>query len=489
MPPHHPPPPPAGAAELGVEGMLTPQRLRQLVKDGSIDTVLVAIPDMYGRLVGKRFDAEYFLADVIDGGTHGCDYLLAADMDMTPIEGFKYANWERGYGDFHMVPDLTTLRVMSWKDSSAMVLCDVMAPHGGGGGKGEGEGEAADPFLPFAPRSVLRRQIASSQSIGYSIVAASELEFYLNETSYRDAYKAGYHQEGMRSVSDYVQDYHTLQTAREEKYTQEFRRHLKRSGIPVECSKGEAGVGQHELNVRYTDILHMSDRHSVYKQCLKEMADDMGISVTFMAKPYTDATGSGCHIHLSLHNADGSNAFAGADELGPVRCSEVFRHFLGGWIKYTPDVMVFYAPTINSYKRFQSSSWAPTRLAWSYDNRTAGYRVVGGGKNLRIECRIPGADVNAYLAFAGSLASGLAGVRNAVEPPPLFEGNIYEAREIPEVPKSLAVATELFHKSDMAREAFGDHVVDHYAHFFRSEVSAYDAAVTDWERQRYYEQI
>jgi len=285
-----------------------------------------------------------------------------------------------------------------------------------------------------------------------------------------------------------VEDYHILQTAREEKYNAVFRAHLRDSGVPVETNKGEAGLGQGELNVRYSDVLQMSDRHLVYKQCLKEVADQMKVSLTFMAKPFTNFTGSGCHIHLSMFR-DGKNAFSGDERIGPIKCTNLFKHFLAGWLRYTPDVMVFYAPTINSYKRFQTSSWAPTRLAWSYDNRTAGFRVVGSGASLRIECRIPGADCNPYLAFAASLASGLAGIRNQLLPPPMFEGDIYAAKQLPTVPKTLREAVELFEQSQFAKEAFGADVVEHYAHFYRSEQLAYDKHVTDWERSRYFERI
>jgi glutamine synthetase len=271
-------------------------------------------------------------------------------------------------------------------------------------------------------------------------------------------------------------------------FNAEARRHLKRSGVPVENSKGEWGLGQHELNVRYAPSLEMADRHVVYKQCLKELADRLGISVTFMAKFAADQAGSSCHIHLSLAH-DGRNAFQGDHALGPIRCSDAFRWFLGGWIAHVPDVMVFYAPTINSYKRYQSASWAPTRLAWSHDNRTGGFRVVGSGESLRIECRIPGADCNPYLAHAAALASGLDGIEKKIEPPPIFEGDIYAARELPRVPSTLREANELFAASEFAKHAFEPEVVEHYAHFYASEVEAWDKAVTDWERLRYFERI
>ncbi len=279
-----------------------------------------------------------------------------------------------------------------------------------------------------------------------------------------------------------------LQGAREEKFTAAARRHLKQSGIPVENSKGEWGLGQHELNIRYADVLTMTDRHVIFKQCLKETADQMGVSVTFMAKYTNGQAGSSCHIHLSLWQ-DGRNAFAGDKQFGPVMGSDVFRWFLGGWMAHAPEMMVCYAPTVNSYKRYEDGSWAPTRIAWSYDNRTAGFRVVGKGESLRIECRIPGADVNPYLAFAAALASGLDGIANQTEPPPIFEGDVYMAQELPRVPYTLREATNLFAASDFARQVFGADMVDHYTHFFRTEQALYDTAVTDWERKRYFERI
>jgi len=474
LPPHYPPSVPSSKP---VKGMLTVAELKSRVADGKIENIVVGFPDMYGRFMGKRFDAEFFVNDALTNGTHACDYLLASDMEMEPIQGFKFANWERGYGDFHLVPDINSLRQVSWQPKTALVVCDV-------------KHNTTHDYIHVAPRSILRKQIERASKLGdYNVLAASELEYYMYENSFRDANKSGYTQASMKPVSDYVEDYHTLQTAREEKYNAVFRHHLRESGVPVENSKGEAGIGQGELNVRYSDVLQMADRHLVYKQCLKEVSDQLGASITFMAKPYSTATGSGCHIHLSLNSPDGKNAFQGDQKLGPVKCSNLFKYFLGGWLKYTPDVMVFYAPTINSYKRFQSASWAPTRLAWSYDNRTAGYRVVGSGQSLRIECRIPGADAHPYLAFAASLASGLSGVENKIEPPPLFEGDIYAAKQLPHVPKTLRDAVDIFEKSAFAKASFGADVVEHYTHFYRAEQAAFDKHVTDWERTRYFERI
>lgn len=457
----------------GVRGMLGLEELRELVAGGFIETVIVAFTDHYGRLNGKRYDAEMFVEETWLQGTHGCDYLLTTDMEMEPVPGYRFANWELGYGDFHLVPDLATLRHASWLDKTALVLCDLVD-------------DKTHRQVSIAPRSMLRRQIEAASGEGFETMAATELEYYLFETGYREAVEQGYR--NLTPVGWYLEDYQILQGTRTEGFTAAARRHLKHSGVPVENSKGEWGLGQHELNVRYAGTLTMADRHVVYKQCLKELADQMGISVTFMAKFAADRAGSSSHIHFSLWQ-DGRNAFAGDEELGPVRCSKLFRHFLGGWIAHVPDVMPFYAPTVNSYKRFVDSSWAPTRLAWSYDNRTGGFRVVGSGSSLRIECRIPGADCNPYLALAASLASGLDGIRNRIEPPKIFTGDIYAAAHLPRVPWTLAEATERFAASDFARREFGADVVEHYTHFFRTEQSAYNRAVTDWERNRYFERI
>ena len=453
--------------------MLTLETLGALAADGTIETVIVAFTDHYGRLVGKRYDAELFVADTAAHGTHGCNYLLTTDMEMQPVHGYTFANWERGYGDFRLVPDLDTLRIASWLERTALVLCDLQ--HG-----------ETDAVIDVAPRTMLRRQVESARDAGFTVAAASELEYYLFRTSYRQAAAQLYRD--LEPAGWYLEDYHVLQGTRVEFFTSAVRRHLKDSGVPVESSKGEWGLGQHELNVRYAPALEMADRHCVYKQCLKEVADQMDVSVSFMAKVAADRAGSSCHVHLSLWAGE-RNAFAGDQALGPLRCSDVFRWFLGGWIARAPEVMVFYAPTVNSYKRFVDASWAPTRLAWSHDNRTAGFRVVGRGDSLRIECRIPGADCNPYLAFAAALVSGLDGIQSRTEPPPCFVGDIYAARDLPRVPFTLQAAVDNFTSSAFARRAFGDEVVEHYGHFYQTEQSAFNVAVTDWERTRYFERI
>ncbi|MCP4419342.1 MAG: glutamine synthetase, partial [Chloroflexi bacterium] len=438
-----------------------------------IETVIVGFTDHYGRIMGKRFDADFFVQDGIANGTHSCNYLLTVDMEMEPVPGYDFANWELGYGDFHLVPDIATLRIASWLEKTALVLCDL-------------QDNNTHELISVGPRSILRRQLEAAQQSGFAAMAASELEYYIFEDSYRTAAEKKY--DDLQTIGTYLEDYHILQGTREEKFTAVARRHLKKSGIPVENSKGEFGLGQHELNVRYSDALNMADRHTIFKHLCKEVADQVGVSVTFMAKPFSGQAGSSCHVHFSLWNGD-NNAFAGDNALGPVQCSDEFRWFLGGWMAHAPEMMVFYAPTINSYKRFEDGSWAPTRIAWCYDNRTAGFRVVGHGKSLRIECRIPGADCNPYLAYAAVLASGLDGIANKIEPPDLFEGDVYAAQHLPRVPYTLKEATDLFANSDFTKAVFGEAVVQHYTHFYRSEQAAFDTAVTDWERKRYFERI
>jgi glutamine synthetase len=453
--------------------MLTISDLSGMVEAETIDTVVVAFTDHYGRLLGKRVDARFFLEETFDLGTHGCDYLLTVDMEMEPVPGYRYANWALGYGDFHMVPDLSTLRVASWLDRTALVLCNLAD-------------SGTDELVPVAPRSILLRQLERARTSGYTAKAASELEYFLYEDSYRDAAARGH--QGLSPSGWYIEDYHLLQGSREEFYNADVRRHLSASGIPVENSKGEWGRGQHEMNIRYAEILDMADRHAVMKQAMKEIADQKDVSVTFMAKPHTGDAGSSCHIHVSLWQGDEA-AFPGDVDLGPVHGSHAFQWFLGGLMAHVPDVMAFFAPTINSYKRYRDGSWAPTRLAWSYDNRTAGIRVVGSGDSLRIECRIPGADTNPYLAYAGLLAAGLDGIDNEIEPAPAFAGDVYQAQDLPRVPSTLRDAAARFAESSFVRTSFGADVQEHYTHFFETEQRAFDEAVTDWERNRYFEQI
>lgn len=458
-----------------VRGMLTLTKLRELVSQGEIETVVTVFPDLYGRLMGKRIMPEYFLDHIAEQGMHACNYLLTVDMNMEPVPGYRYANWQQGYGDFHCVPDMNTLRRASWLDKSALVICDIHDPQ-------------SHERVALAPRSLLRQQVERATAMGFRAMGASELEYYIFENTYKDARERDYHR--LAPVSGYIEDYHILQCTREEALNGAARRHLENSGVPVEFSKGEWGPGQHELNIRYTDLLDMADRHTVYKQCFKELADKLGQSVTFMAKYREDLAGSSCHMHVSLWDAEGKKPiFPGKHQLGPVRCSDQFRWFLGGWMKYARELMPFYASTVNSYKRFKAGSWAPTALAWSFDNRTAGFRIVGSGPSLRIESRIAGADVNPYLGYAAVLASGLEGIRKKIEPPAMFAGDVYAAADLPRVPVTFPDAIDAFAHSEFAREAFGVEVIEHYTHFFRTEWAAYTNAVTDWERRRYFEQI
>jgi glutamine synthetase len=446
------------------------RELEQQVQMGAVDTVIAAFTDNYGRLMGKRFDADFFLQSTATGGAHACNYLLAVDMEMEPTPGYKFANWELGYGDVHLVPDLNTLKILSWQEKTAFVHCDL-------------QDEKTHSPITVAPRSILQKQLQNAMEQGFEVLGASELEYYAYRETYKKAAKKGY--ADLEPMGWYLEDYNLLQGTRQEFFTREVRHHLKATGFAVESSKGEWGLGQHEVNVKYSEVLQMADNHALLKQCMKELADQTQVSVTFMAKPHHGQAGSSCHIHLSLRK-DGQNAFAAQDtDDGTAE----FRWFLGGWMAHAAEMMVFYAPTINSYKRFEDMSWAPTRIAWSRDNRTAGFRVVGSGQALRIECRIPGADANPYLAFAASIASGIDGIRNKIEPPPIFEGDVYAARTLPRVPYTLEHAVDLFENSDFAKAQFGPDVVEHYAHFYRNEQRAFERVVTDWERRRYFERI
>ena len=454
-------------------GTLTREQLEHLVSAGEVDTVSVVFSDLYGRLMGKRFDARFFLDSVAAQGTHGCDYLLTVDMEMEPVAGYDFANWDKGYGDIHLQPDENTLRQASWLDRTAIVISDVTD-------------EKTHQPVPVAPRSLLGIQLQQASEQGFTAMAASELEYYLFENTYRDA--ADYNYQGLEPAGWYLEDYHVLQATRQEDFHGTLRRQLAASGIPVESTKGEWGLGQHEINIQYCEVLEMADRHVLLKQMAKEIAQQQDLSVTFMAKYDEQQAGSSCHVHLSLWK-DGSNAFAGGEAIGEIECSDVFRWFLGGWIAHAAEFMPFYAPNVNSYKRYQSGSWAPTTLAWSRDNRTAGFRVVGNGDSLRIECRMPGADCNPYLAYTAALASGLDGIANQLDPPSMFEGDAYHAENAATAPADLGEAIELFSESSFVGQTLGEDIQQHYSHFFETERAAYQAAVTDWERRRYFERI
>lgn len=446
-------------------GMLSLEDLERAVREGQVETVLAVFPDLYGRLVGKRIAARYFLDHVAEHGMHACDYLFTVDMEMDVVEGYEFANWNKGYGDVHCVPNWSTLRLATWLDRSALIVCDVYD-------------ESTHDLVAVAPRTMLKKQLGALAEMGYSAKGGSELEYYLFKDSYEEAHTKGY--EDLQPFSAYIEDYHMFQGTKEEQINAAVRRHMESSGIPVEFSKGEWGPGQHELNLRYAEVLEMADRQCIYKQAFKEIAWAQQIAVSFMAKWRSDLAGSSMHLHLSLWDREDRAVFG--DET-----SDIFRHFLGGWMHHARAMAPFYAPYPNSYKRYVYQSWAPTRIAWSRDNRTAGFRIVGTGKSQRIESRLPGADANPYLAYAAALAAGIDGIKNAIEPPPLFSGDAYQDDSAKSVPANLAEATDALERSDVFRQAFGNDVVDHYVHFFRTEQRKYNEAVTSWERARYFE--
>jgi glutamine synthetase len=442
--------------------VLTPDQLRTDVETGAIDTVIAAFTDMQGRLMGKRLDAEFFLEE-LDAGheVEGCNYLLALEMEMDPVPGYAMASWERGYGDFGLQPDLGSLRRIPWHEATALVLCDVQWHDG-------------SP-VAASPRQVLKAQLEKAAALGYDAMFGSELEFFLFRESYEEAHAK--HFRDLTPSVPYILDYHILASGYDEPFMRAVRTAMKAAGLKVESSKGEAWPGQHEINFRFADALKAADDHVIYKLGAKELAHQCGMSVTFMAKPDHRGVGSSCHIHSSLWR-DGSAEFAGE--------SEVFKQYLAGQIACASELAIFFAPTINSYKRYAAASWAPTTLAWAYDNRTCGYRVVGHGSSLRPETRIPGADANPYLAFAALLASGLHGIEQKLELGPAFEGNAYES-DVERFPHTMREAIDRLEGGTIARSLMGDEVIDHYLNYARTEQRLFDSVVTDYERERMFE--
>ena len=452
-------------------GNLTFDQLRKAVAAGEIDTVLACAVDMQGRLIGKRFLGRFFVESGHDE-THGCNYLLANDIDMEPVPGYRAASWKMGYGDFVMKPDLSTLRHVPWLEKTALVLCDVLDHH-----------DHAD--LPHSPRGLLKKQVARLKERGWLAFFASELEFYLFDETYETA--RGKNFRGLSTASPYIQDYVIPLTTKEEAVMRAIRNGIDGAGIPVENSKGEWGPGQEEINVRYSDALEMADRHAVLKNGVKEIAAAHGKAVTFMAKYDYSLAGSSSHVHNSLWSADGKKPLF-FDRDGEYTMTPLMRAWVAGQIRYARDYTWFLAPYINSYKRFQAGTFAPTRIVWSRDNRTAGFRLCGEGtKGIRIECRIGGADLNPYLAFAALIAAGLAGIDEKLELARPFEGDAYAVAKLPEIPKTLREATEALAKSRMLKSAFGEEVVEHYVHTARWEQLEYDRRVTDWELHRGFE--
>ncbi len=451
-------------------GNMTFDTLKEAVAQGQIDTVLVAGIDMQGRLVGKRFHAAFF----VDGGykeTHCCNYLLAVDMEMTTVPGYKSAGWEQGYGDYVLKPDLATLRPLPWLPGTALVLGDMLDHH-------------THEEVAISPRAILKRQVARARALGFDAMMATELEFYIFENAYENLRDGGL--SALKPISGYNEDYHLFQTTKEEGLMRAVRNGLYGAGIPVENTKGEADAGQHEVNYRYSDALDTADNHVIVKQGIKEMAHAVGKSVTFMAKYDHRKAGSSSHVHQSLWTLDGKPAFYDHDDAHGM--SQTMKHFLAGQLAHAEEITAFLAPYVNSYKRFTIGMFAPTKAVWSADNRTAGFRVCGAHtKAVRVECRIPGSDVNPYLCCAALLAAGLAGIEGKMALEPEMKGDMYTTKGIREIPTNLRDAAAKLNASAMLRAAFGDDVVEHYHHAAQWEISETDRVVTDFELQRLLE--
>ena len=451
-------------------GNLTFDALKEAVERGEVDTVLVAGIDMQGRLMGKRFHAAFF----VNGGykeTHCCNYLLAVDMEMTTVPGYKSAGWEQGYGDYVLKPDLATMRPLPWLPGTVLVLGDLLDHH-------------THEEVAISPRAILKRQVARARALGFEPMMATELEFYIFENSYEGLRDGGLRD--LKPISAYNEDYHIFQTTKEEVLMREVRNALYGAGVPVENTKGEADAGQHEVNYKYSDALDTADNHVIVKQAIKEIAHARGKSVTFMAKYDHRKAGSSSHVHQSLWTLDGKPAFADASDAHGM--SATMKHFLAGQLAHAEEITAFLAPYVNSYKRFTIGMFAPTKAVWSADNRTAGFRVCGEHtKAVRVECRIPGSDVNPYLCCAALLAAGLAGIEAKMELEPEMKGDMYNTQGIREIPRNLRDAAARLKGSAMLRAAFGDDVVDHYHHAAQWEISETDRVVTDFELQRLLE--
>lgn len=445
--------------------------LKKDVAEGRIDTILACMVDMQGRLMGKRFHAQFF----VESGykeTHSCNYLLATDMEMETVPGYKATSWEKGYGDYALKPDLATLRRVPWLEGTALVLCDVLDHH-------------THEDIPHSPRAILKKQVKRLEAMGLKAFMATELEFFLFDQSYDDARASGYRD--LQLASGYNEDYHIFQTTKEEDVMRAIRNGLQGAGIPVENTKGEASAGQGEVNVRYADALTMADRHVIIKNACKEIAWQRGKAITFLAKWHYNAAGSSSHIHQSLWTVDGATPLF-LDENGEHGMSPTMKHYVAGLLAHASEITYFLAPYINSYKRFMAGTFAPTKAIWSKDNRTAGYRLCGeNSKAIRVECRVGGSDINPYLAMAALIAAGIDGIEKKLELEPAFVGDAYGAREVREIPRTLRSAAVALSGSAMLRAAFGDDVVDHYVRAAEWEQEEYDRRITDWEVARGFE--
>ncbi|WRH62210.1 MAG: glutamine synthetase family protein [Fuscovulum sp.] len=451
-------------------GTMTFDTLKEAVARGEIDTVLVAAIDMQGRLMGKRFHAAFFVSNGYKE-THCCNYLLAVDMEMNTVPGYKSAGWEQGYGDYVMKPDLSTLRALPWLPGTALCLSDLLDHH-------------TQEEVTVSPRAILKKQVARARAMGFEPMMATELEFYIFENAYENLRDGGL--SALKPISGYNEDYHLFQTSKEESLMRDVRNGLYAAGIPIENTKGEADAGQHEVNYKYSDALDTADNHVIIKQGVKEIAHTKGKSVTFMAKYDHRKAGSSSHVHQSLWTLDGKPAFYDHDD--PHGMSATMKHFVAGQLAHAQEITTFLAPYVNSYKRFTIGMFAPTKAVWSADNRTAGFRVCGEHtKAVRVECRIPGSDVNPYLCCAALLAAGLAGIEAKMELEPEMKGDMYHAAGVREIPKNLREAAALLNTSTMLRAALGDDVVDHYHHAAQWEIAETDRVVTDFELQRLLE--
>ncbi len=449
-------------------GRMSQEALLESIERDEIDTVILAITDMQGRLQGKRIDGRFFASEFLEGSGEGCGYVLASDVDMRTVDGFALTSWERGYGDLAFVPDFSTVRSVPWHEATAVVFADVRTIDGAG--------------VTVSPRQILQRQVERLDERGWVGFTGTELEFLVFTDTYEAAWNAGYRD--LTPANQYNVDYSILGTSRVEPLLGRIRRSMRGAGMEVESLKGECNLGQHEIAFRYAPLVDKCDEHGLFKLGAKEIAAQEGYSLTFMAK-FNEREGNSCHIHLSLRDRAGEPVFSGD---GPYGFSPVFEHFLAGQIAYAREMSLWLAPNVNSYKRFVEGSFAPTALVWGIDNRTCAFRVVGHGSSVRVECRIPGGDVNPYLAEAALVAAGLRGIEESLPLAQPFTGNAYTA-DAPRVPTTLREAARLFDSSAVAREAFGDDVVDHYVHAARVEIAAFDAAVTDWERFRGFERL
>jgi glutamine synthetase len=446
--------------------------LRRLADAGDVDTVIVCFPDMQGRPVGKRVTAPFFFADVLEHGIDACDYLLAVDVDVSPLPGYRFASWESGYGDVRAVPDLDTLRLVPWLERSAHVVCDLSDQQGA--------------HVEVSPRRILRRQIERAADAGYEVRCATELEFYLFRDTYEEASAKNWR--GLEPSCDTIEDYQLLQTSRDEDVLGRIRNEMLAAGIPIEHSKGEAGRGQYEVNFTYGSALETADRHLVFKNGVKEIAAQCGRSASFMAKWTMEDSGSSCHMHASLWDvATGAPIMWDPDGLG--RLSLVGRQFLAGTLHAARGLAWMWAPYVNSYKRYVPGSWAPTAVVWGDDNRTCGLRLVGAGDARRVECRIPGSDVNPYLALAAFIAAGLFGIENSLDLGAELQGNAYEAVGVPRIASTLVEAITELERSDVAAACFGDEVHHHLLNTARQEWESANRVVTDWELARNFERI